>query len=412
MAISEGVSARVAYKFYGSGVIDEATEADIATDPGAAGGQVLRRVSCSLNLSKDTYQSNEVRASRQISDFRHGIRRVQGSIAGELSPKSYGEFFEALLRGTKEASFAKTEVEFTSIVSDNALSTFTVGASTWAAEDFRVGDVVRFTDLAAAANNAKNFVIVALSGTTATVFPAPVTDAVADTAFTVTRVGTKVLAPTSGHVSRKLAVEVWNQDVDITRLFTECRLGSARIALPASGMATVDFGLMGRNMQLLTGGSSPYFAAPAAESSTNIAAAVNGALFVGGQRVGIVTGIDMTIETSPSADPVVGQDYVPDILLGRTVVTGTLTAFFSDSTFINYFTNETEVEILTMMETTNDANSPFWLAYMPRVKLGGSDIDVSGEGAQSLTLPFQALEKASAAGYDATTIVILDSEFV
>ncbi|ELR02840.1 hypothetical protein GMDG_08853, partial [Pseudogymnoascus destructans 20631-21] len=78
MALGEGVSARVAYKPYATGVITPNTQAVSTSDPAATGGQILRRVSCSLSLSKDTYQSAEIRGDRQVADFRHGVKRVQG----------------------------------------------------------------------------------------------------------------------------------------------------------------------------------------------------------------------------------------------------------------------------------------------------------------------------------------------
>ena len=60
--------------------------------------QYLRRVTSSMNLTKETYQSNEMRADRQIADFRHGVQSVEGSISGELSPGTYEKFMAAILR--------------------------------------------------------------------------------------------------------------------------------------------------------------------------------------------------------------------------------------------------------------------------------------------------------------------------
>jgi len=57
-----------------------------------ATAQYLRRVTSSLNVTKETYQSNEMRADRQIADMRHGVQSVDGSISGELSPGTYEKF--------------------------------------------------------------------------------------------------------------------------------------------------------------------------------------------------------------------------------------------------------------------------------------------------------------------------------
>lgn len=49
----------------------------------------LRHVGCSLNLSRDSFQSNELRGDRMIADVRTGCDKVGGGIDFELS---YGEF--------------------------------------------------------------------------------------------------------------------------------------------------------------------------------------------------------------------------------------------------------------------------------------------------------------------------------
>ncbi len=84
MSLAEGVSARITAKFYASGVMASNALADIATAPGASGGQVIRRVASTLKLAKDSYQSGEVRNDRQIADFRHGTRRVTGKVLTDV----------------------------------------------------------------------------------------------------------------------------------------------------------------------------------------------------------------------------------------------------------------------------------------------------------------------------------------
>ena len=60
----------------------------------------LRLNTTSLGLSKDSFQSQELRSDRQISDFRHGNKQVGGDIVSELSYGTYDELLEAALGGT------------------------------------------------------------------------------------------------------------------------------------------------------------------------------------------------------------------------------------------------------------------------------------------------------------------------
>jgi hypothetical protein len=415
MSLAEGVSARIAYKAYASGVITANTQATSSSALGASGGQIIRRVSSTINLTKDTYQSNEIRSDRQISDFRHGIKRVTGSLSGEFSPSTYKDWFEAAARGTWAAAVSKTQSEFTSVAATNATSLFTFGGGNPVTEGFRVGDIIQFANLSEAANNTKNFVIRSFGGSNnreVTVYPAP-TDMGADTSFTVASQGKSLIVPSSSHVSRKFGIEVWNQDIDIARLFTECRVGGFTLQLPATGLATVEFPVMGRDMEVYDESDAPFFTNPTAATGTGIFAAVNGLLQVGGTTVGVVTGLNVQMNLNPSSDAVVGQNFVPEIYLGRANVTGQVTALFEDVTMINYFKNETEVSILAYLTTTSDASSPAVTIHLPRVKFGGADVQTSGESSQPITMPFQALlynGTEASTGIAATTIRMCDTQ--
>lgn len=414
MSLAEGVSARIAYKFYSDATITPGVEPAPGTDPGSSGAQVLRRVGSTLSLGKDTFQSAEIRSDRQIADFRHGVRRVQGNVSGELSPLTYNDFFEAALRGTWSASaISKTESEFTSAAADNATSKFTFAGGDPVAEGYRVGMVVRFTSLSDADNNGKNFLILAFGGSSnreMTVYPAPDTHS-ADTAFTIASVGRLLVAPSTGHVSRKVAIEIYNEDVDVARLFTEGRVGGFSLQLPATGMSTIDFDVMARNMQVYEAGAAPFFTTPGAPTTTGILAAVNGLLRIGGETVAVVTSASMQLQLSPSGEPVVGSNLVPEIFLGRVNVTGEMTAFFQNPDLIEDFINETEIEFLGYLTTTSAPNSPAMAFYLPRIKLGGANLATQGEGGQSITLPFQALKYEGAApGIEQTTIQIFDTQ--
>lgn len=412
MTIAEGVSVRVAYKAYVSGTMTSNAEADTASAPGASGGQILRRVASTLDLNKDTYESAEIRSDRQVADFRHGMRRVAGAISGEVSPGTYFPLIEAVNRDTATASLTLDESGLTSCAADNATSKFTFAGGDPVALGLRVGDIIRFTDLSDAENNARNFTALAFGGTSnreVTVTPAPDTMA-ADTAFTLTRPGKATLVPTTGHVRRLFAFEHYHEDLDITRLFTECRVHGYRLSLPATGMSTIEIPVMGRNMQVLTAGDSPYFSGPTAAGTTGIAAAVNGVLLVGGTPVGVVTGVEINAEVAASMPAVVGQNFGPDIILGRFRVSGQVTALFESAALIESFIDEDELALLVRLDATSAANTDAISIYLPRIKFGGGNVPAQGEGEQVVTLPFTALlYGGAAAGVPVTTIRIHDT---
>jgi hypothetical protein len=412
MSLAEGVQARVTYKAYSTGVITAGTQPVSASDPGASAGQILRRTTCTLDLKKDTYTASEVSTDRQISDFRHGKKHVDGSLNGELSPGTYFDFFEAACRGTKGAAVALTESDLTSAVLDNTAATVVFGGGNPHTLGLRVGDVIRFTNLATAANDGINFLITSMSAAnnrTVGLYPAPTTETI-DSAFNVTTVGKSIFVPSSSFVSRKFGVEVYHSDVDVHRFFTELRVGGVKFNLPPTGLATLEIPMMGRDMETASGASSPFFTSPTAATSTGLTAAVNGLVQVAGVTQGVITGASIDFSMAMSGDAVVGQNFIPEIFLGRADVKGQLTAFFQDLTLLNYFVNETEVSLLFYLTSSSSAAADAITIYLPRVKLGGATVGITGEAGQAVTLPFQALKYATAGtGIEATTIRITDT---
>src|SRR4029077_1526873 len=381
MPLAEGVSARISYKFYADPTITPGVPAVSATDPGATGGQILRRVASTLAFTKDTYQSNEIRSDYQIADFRHGVHRVAGNISGELSPLTYADWFAASLRAHWTAPVSLSQIQLTSMAADATASTLTFAAGDPVALGLHTGMGIKFTGLTTTTNNNKTFMITGFSGTTnrvVAVLPAPTTHA-AETTFALSSTGSALSIPSTGHIRRKVAVEVYNSDIDVARLFTECRVGGFNVALPASGMSTVEFNATGRDMEIYETTAAPFFTAPLAETTTGLFASVNGLLRIGGQTIAVITGMNIQNTITLTADAVVGSNISPEIFAGRNVVTGQMTAFFYDATLIRDFVNETEIDVLAYLTTTSDPGSPAMSFYLPRVKLFCADVATTGE---------------------------------
>ncbi len=74
-------------------------EASYGTTPATPAFTPLRYKSTTLALTKNTLQSEELRADRQIAELRHGTIQVGGDIQGELSYGAYDDLFAAALGG-------------------------------------------------------------------------------------------------------------------------------------------------------------------------------------------------------------------------------------------------------------------------------------------------------------------------
>jgi hypothetical protein len=417
MPIAEGVQTRVVYKPYASGLISSTAEPVPATEPGASGGKTTRRVSLTGGLTRRNFQSQEQRDDRQVADFRLGMKAAPLTLAGEFSPGTYFDFIEAAHRHTSVASISDSNTELTSVVSDSGSATFTFAGGNPITEGYRVGDIVRFTNLAAVANNSRNFLILGMSGTNGrvwNVFPAPVTDAVADVAFNVTRPGKSTIVPASGHVSRKFAMEAWGADTDTALLYTEGRVAGYSLGVNADGLMEFSASLMMRNSVALSGASAPFFTSPAAATTTGICGPADGLIRLGGATLGVVTGLSIDLEMAIGGDPVVNPlNLMPEIFLGRAVVTGEVSLYFEDLTAYNAFANETEVELLAQLNASSAIAGDSVAVHVPRLKYTAANSDIQGEGGQMITLPFQALRYlGTAQGVESTTIKIHDTAAV
>lgn len=404
------------YKQYASNVIIPGTPPVPSTDPGSTGGLELRRQSSSLNLAKSSMTSSEVRPDLQIADFRHGGRRVPGDIMDEISPLTFQDYFAAGVRGTWAAGPSITQSTYTSLAATNSTGKFTLGASTWVAAGFKVGDIFRPSGVAAP-NNGANFMILSMSGVDAFVYPAPA-DMVADTTFGVALAGRKVIAPDEGsYVIPKFLIEHNYPDNDVSHLFLECLVGQTKVSFTEK-FGTVQFTLLGRDMQALSGAGAPFFTAPTAPTTTTLLTSFGGFILAAGVPIIAVTQVDLTIDLKQSGPEVAFDNFMPAIFTNAMIGTGTVSGFYSDDIMRGDFDAETEIDIALMGATaplTISTGNPslsyadFIKFYMPRVKLSGFNITNSGTAGAPFTAPFSFYRKATSTGYDSTTIGIQDS---
>src|SRR5574343_124665 len=263
-------------------------EATYGTAPGQASAQALRRVTSSLDLAKETYQSNEIRTDLQMLDFRHGVRSVQGTIAGELSPGTYKDFFAAAKSRFRAAVTATTGASVT-IATSGSYYTVTRAAGSWLTDGYKVGMVVRLSVGSLNASNInKNLLILAIgSATVMTVTPLNGSAMVAEgpiATTTITAVGKVTYVPTSSHTDKSFAFEHWYSDLGQSELFLGCRIAKLGLQLPPTGIATVSMDVMGQDYADTTAKrtsvalTSQYFTAPTAATTSGVLAAVNGKL--------------------------------------------------------------------------------------------------------------------------------------
>lgn len=397
MAIATGVNKQLIIK----------KESAFGTFAGPTGGQLLRRVTSGINMTKGTVRSNEIASHLQVASSRHGVRKVEGPISGELSGGTYQMLFEAALRAGATAVSNITAVELT-VAASGSLYTVTRAAGSWITDGVRIGSVVRATVGLNANSLNKNLLVVNLTALIATVLVLNGTTLTAEAGVagcTVTFPGKKLSVPSSAHTDDSFSVEEWHDDVDVSRLALGCKVNTIGVKLPASGAATVDFGFMGQDM---TFAATQQFTSPTSPTTSDIYTAAVGALCVGTTPVGLITGMNFDINGGMSTVDVAFANKTPDVFEGRVTVSGQMSILLQDTTFLDAFDDETEMYLSFALATSNLGAADFMAFHFPRVKINGATPD-DGEKGIIQTVPFDALLKSAATGFEATTVLMQDS---
>jgi hypothetical protein len=400
MTIAKGTAKQVGYK----------KESAFGTLAGATGAKLLRRVTANFNLTKETYESGEIRTDRQIADFRHGVRSATGSLNGELSPASYSDFIGSVVARDFSAGVTSTSVSVTIAASGNVF-TVTRAAGDYLTQGYKVGTVVRLTGVNLnAANVDNNLLITNVTDTVLTVTTINGSTLVPQgpiASVDIATVGKTTFVPATGHTDQSYNIEEWYSDIAQSEVFTGMKVNSVAVQLPATGLTTIDVGFAGKDMAQT--GTTQYFSNPTAQGTNGIFAAVNGVMLVDGAPVALVTSADFTIDRATENATTVGSNSVADIFTGRIRVSGNLSVYFQDAAFRTYFNDEVPVSLVLVLTSDSNKNSDFITFTIPKVKLGSFTKDDGELGIVAAT-SFQALSNADiSAGLPATTIAVQDS---
>lgn len=400
MTIAKGTAKQVGYK----------KESAFGTLAGASGGKLLRRVTASFNLAKETYESGEIRTDRQIADYRHGVRSATGSLNGELAPASYADFMAAVVAREFTVGSTTTGASIT-IDAVGDLYTLTRAAGDFAADGYKVGQVVRLSGSGLSVDNVGvNLLITSVATlilTVKVVNGAVLVEEGPIASVSIAAVGKTTFVPTTGHTDNSYTVEEWYSDITQSEVYTGMKVNSVAVQLPATGLTTIDVGFAGKDMAQT--GTTQYFSSPTAQGTNGIFAAVNGVMLLDGAPVALVTSADFTVERATENATTVGSNSVADIFTGRIRVTGNMSVYFQDAAFRTYFDAETPVSIVLVLTSDSSNDSDFITFTLPKVKLGSFTKDDGELGIVAAT-SFQALlNDVTAAGLPATTFAVQDS---
>lgn len=413
--IAENVSERLVIKAHSTGTYDPVTEPVPASDPAATGGQIVRYVDHNLSLVRQNYSPSEMRADQQQPIDKLGTKSVPATINALLSCASHKIMMEAVLRGTWSVAAVTIDYsDVTSVAASASGSSFTFAAGDPVALGLRVGMVKRYSDLSEADNNGVNYTILGFSGSNnrvVEVYPAPA-DMSADTAFSLTTVGRSLYAPATAPVRRKFAIETYNSDSDLAKLYTEIAFGGMTLNAAPNQDVRLGFTGMGRNRTIYSDSDAPFFGSPTAAPSTDVISSMDGLLRLNGTTIGYMTGLDLSFAAQLSAPAQLNKEGLAAGVTrnGNAVIGGSFTLFEIDDTFHNLYDGATEFSVLAYMPASNAAAAAAVTVFLPRIKITNQTV-ITVDGAKALQCTFSAGVYAGAEpGVTATSLFIHDTE--
>lgn len=380
---------------------------------GATGAKLYNRASVDLDLDKGSYKSARIRTSQQTADSRHGVRKATGTFSDEAACGAHGDLYAAVLRAAWTAGV--TTGALTNVTASATAPHFVRAAGSFITDGFRVGMLVRGSGWAApaTANNAKNFVITALTALQMTVAEVgqETTTVVAKAAgdsVTIAATGKTLIVPQTGHTRDSFNIEYLYKDFTPNR--SETFVGAVptgfNLSVKPNSMVTVGFPFLAKNR--IDKNDGEYFTTPSAADTHRTFGSAIGLLHLNGSLALFVTGVDLAVAGNHQAGEPILAPSINEIFPGRVDVSGTLSGYLADFSLRDAYQAESEGNLMFFLADSGLANAECLGITLPRIKVGAVKV-TDGETMFVQNIPFEALENTGASGVDLTTIRMQDT---
>lgn len=194
----------------------------------------------------------------------------------------------------------------------------------------------------------------------------------------------------AGTIRRSFTLERFFGDIQSAdkpyHRFTGVEFNTLQLQINANAMVTGTIGVVGKDM--VTASTAITGATYAPISTTSPLDSFTGTLNENGVPIAVITEIQLNLDNGLDPRFVVGSKTTLRPSIGRSNVSGQITAYFENSLLLDKFINETESSILFNLPDGAGNNLKF---ILPRIKYNGGQPDVQGEGPITLSMPFQAL---------------------
>lgn len=357
----------------------------------------IRDVNLNVNLQKEIKQPDARLSSRVRQNLFHGYKSVAGDIVGEISEQSWDDLLEAAIGGTWATAAPIASAFTASVDAANSRITCLTAGYDLISNGFRDGEVFYLTSPNGPVAGITGVYLTAVSVSASTIQVEPGTLTSTSSSVAVNRVYEVGRKASLEGTYRSFTIERWLSDLNLYQQFKGVRVNQVTLSVPASGLATLSFNLVGRDASSFSSTSAAPTYADAAQTTPYTA--INGTLFEGSNTLGVVTAAEISINNNMVAPQTVGSETVSNIFFGRFVeVTGQISVLFSNSSTFDKFIQETESKLILQLQNTQalDADTKFISIVIPRLKYSGGNVDATSDNGVTVSLPFVALTPLAA----------------
>ena len=193
----------------------------------------------------------------------------------------------------------------------------------------------------------------------------------------------------AGTTRTSLTVRKYFEDLttgNAYHVLTGCEVNSLNLSITPGAIVGSTYSLMGQG--LATQASEISGAVVGTASTTEALTAISGAINEGGVAIATVTELSLTIENGMETRFVVGSDETLQPSIGRSKVSGSVTAYYEDQALLDKFIDETNSSLdVTLLDTAGNQIK----IDIPNIVFTSGAPDVGGEGPITLSMSFDAV---------------------
>lgn len=350
-------------------------ETVFGTTPTTPTMKVLRaKMGSKFELKRDTFESKEMSATRQLMALGYGNKSGSADIPIELSYGSYDDLLEAVTGGTWTANVLKVGTVKRSFTMEQQHPDIAIS-------EINTGVVFNAFNLSVKPNAIVEGSFSAMfkdQATTQTVASAAGTGATAFTATTITRASGSF--STDGFVNGDIIQIQGAKTAANNKVATIVTVAALSLTFAAATF-TVD---AADQTDLVL--SKTLSLSPTAANTNTVFDSFTGSLTEGGVTLAIVTGVEVKLDQSADVSNVLFDATAQQVSLGTVKVTGTVTVRFVNNTLKKKFLSATG----TTLAFTLGVTSKMYAFNFANVKYTSATND-SVESELSQTLNFTAI---------------------